>query len=336
MGKRRLRVITDLANLDGFETDEYVVEACQIEGDESFGGGARLFRQAFGYDIVLLNSSTRRLLALCAMMWLLPIYRWQLISLDIHLLEPVGWKRRIVALIVRILLRKVHLHILYFKDLLGYEKYYGVSHAVSRFVPFKVNSWEILPSRESLDSDGEYVFCGGRSLRDLKTFKAAMAKVPYPGLLLYQHDASFMETYGTAVDLSDLPSNIRPTCHDGNNDTWIDFIKRAKLIVIPALPNSIYAPGLSLYLLAMALRKCVIISEGPQTRGLLKDEAVIVPPSDPEALADAIRRSWEDDNFRRTTADAGRRYAELCAGESRMLHDIVRICGEVHRRDSPV
>ena len=63
MGKRRLRVITDLANLDGFETDEYVVEARQIEGDESFGGGARLFRQAFGYDIVLLNSSTRRLLA---------------------------------------------------------------------------------------------------------------------------------------------------------------------------------------------------------------------------------------------------------------------------------
>ena len=61
-----------------------------------------------------------------------------------------------------------------------------------------------------------------------------------------------------------------------------------------------------------------------------------MPPSDPDAVVDAIRRGGEDDNFRKTTADAGRRYAELCAGESRMLHDIVRICGEVHRRDSPV
>lgn len=333
MTQRRLRIITDLFNLDGFKTDKYVVEARHIPGDESFGGGVRLFFQAFGYDLVLLNSSTRRLLSLCAMMWLLPFHRWRLISLDIHLLEPVGWKRRAVAFIIRFLLRKVDLHILYFKDLEGYERYYGVSPAISRFVPFKVNSWEILPTRDVLASAGEYVFCGGRSLRDLKTYKEAMAKVPYPGLLLYQHDASFMATHGTAVDLNGLPSNVRAVRHDGNNDTWIDFIRHAKLVVIPALPNSIYAPGLSLYLLAMALRRCVIISEGPQTRGLLKDEAIIVPPSDPEALAEAIRRTWEDDNLRRTTADEGRRYAELCGGEARMLRDIVNICGELHSKN---
>jgi len=98
--------------------------------------------------------------------------------------------------------------------------------------------------------------------------------------------------------------------------------------VIPTFPNSIYAPGLSLYLLAMALRRCVIISEGPQTRGLLKDEAIIVPPGDPGALAQAIRRCWEDDNLRKSTADAGRRYAELCAGEARMISDIVNACGQ--------
>ena len=195
-------------------------------------------------------------------------------------------------------------------------------------MPFKVNSWEILPARDAFTSDGEYVFCGGRSLRDLKTFKDAMAQVPYPGLLLYQHDASFMAMHGTTVDLNGLPSNVRPECHDGNNDTWIDFIRRAKLIVIPTFPNSIYAPGLSLYLLAMALRRCVIISEGPQTRGLLKDEAIIVPPGDPGALAQAIRRCWEDDNLRKSTADAGRRYAELCAGEARMISDIVNACGQ--------
>lgn len=327
MTRHRLRIITDLANLDGVRTDKYVAEAHQIPEDESLGGGVRLFFAAFGHDLVLLNSGTRRLLSLCAMMWLLPFRRWRLISLDIHLLEPVGWKQRVRALIVRFLLRKVDLHILYFKDLEGYERYYGISPANSRFVPFKVNSWENLPKQDALMLDGDYVFCGGRSLRDLKTFKEAMAQIPYPGLLLYQHDASFMETYGTAVDLDGLPSNVRAVCHDGNNDTWIDFIRNAKLVVIPALPNSIYAPGLSLYLLAMALRRCVIISEGPQTRGLLKDEAIIVPPGDPNALAQAIRRSWVDNNLRESTADSGRRYAESCAGEARMLHDIVEICG---------
>src|SRR5262245_2175288 len=221
MSQRPLRIITNLSRLDGVRTDNYVAEARQIPEDESFAGGVRLFLMAFGYDIVLLNSSARRLLSLCAVMWLLPVHRWRLISLDIHLLEPVGWKQRVTALIKRFLLRKVDSHILYFHDLEGYQRYYGVSPAISRFVPFKVNSWESLPNRDALTSDGEYVFCGGRSLRDLKTFKNAMAQVPYPGLLLYQHDASFMAIHGTTVELNGLPSNVRPVCHDGNNDTWI-------------------------------------------------------------------------------------------------------------------
>jgi len=328
MSRRTLRIITNLRHLDGVRTDNGVVVARWIPEDESFRGGVRLFFEAFGHDLVLLNSSSRRLLSLCMVMWLLPFHRWRLISLDIHLLEPVGWKQRLVALIKRLLLRKVDLHILYFRDLEGYERYYAISPAISRFVPFKVNSWESLPDRDTSISEGEYVFCGGRSLRDLKTFKDAMAQVPYPGLLLYQNDASFMALHGTTVDLTGLPSNVRPQCHDGNNDTWIDFVRHAKLVVIPTFPNSIYAPGLSLYLLAMALRRCVIISEGPQTRGLLTDEAIIVPPGDPAALAQAIRRYWEDDNLRRSTADAGRRYAESCAGEARMLSDIANACSQ--------
>ena len=98
-------------------------------------------------------------------------------------------------------------------------------------------------------------------------------------------------------------------------------------MVIPAFANSIYAPGLSLYLLAMGLRRCVIISEGPQTRGLLDKEAIIVPPEDPEALARAIRKVWEDNTLRRKVAEAGRKYAEQCAGEERMLVDIANACG---------
>jgi hypothetical protein len=68
--------------------------------------------------------------------------------------------------------------------------------------------------------------------------------------------------------------------------------RRAKIVVVPLLPSTMYAPGLSLYLMAMAMKKCVIVTEGLATRGMLKDEAVIVAPKDPEALAVAAHRVY--------------------------------------------
>lgn len=329
MTRKTLRVLSGLPRLDGITTDEYTVQADYIREDDTFSNGMRLFSRAHGYGIVLMNSSTRGLLGLCLMRWLWPFHRWRLVSLDIHLNEPIGWKQRIATLLKRVLLKKVDLHILFFNDLSGYARWFGITRAKLKFVPFKVNSWETISNDETASGEGEYVFCGGRSLRDLETFKRAMAQVPFPGLLLYQQDASFMALHGTPVDLAGLPPNVRPERHDGNNDTWIDYIRRAKIVVIPTFANSIYAPGLSLYLLAMGLRRCVIISEGPQTRGLLDKEAVIVPPEDPGALARAIRKVWEDSDFRKQIADSGRTYAELCAGEERMLADIAIACGDL-------
>lgn len=327
MTKQKIRVLSGLPRFDGVSTDRYVIEADYIKEDDTFGNGVRLFFRASNYDLVLMNSSTRGLLGLCLMRWVWPFHRWRLVSLDIHLNEPVGWKQWLESLTKRFLLKRVDLHILFFNDFSGYDRCFGISSDNAKFVPFKVNSWEII-SRDGKIGDGEYVFCGGRSLRDLETFKRAMAQVPFPGLLLYQQDPSFMAQHGTPVDLSGLPLNVCPERHDGNNDTWIDYIRRAKIVVIPTFANSIYAPGLSLYLLAMGLHRCVIISEGPQTRGLLNDEAIIVPPEDPTSLAGAIRKAWEDDSFRSQVAAAGRKYAERCAGEDRMLVDIANTCGD--------
>ena len=329
MTKQTVRVLSGVPRFDGITTDWYAIEANYIREDDTFTNGVRLFSRARRYDIVLMNSSTRGLLGLCLMRWVWPFHRWRLVSLDIHLNEPIGWKQRIATLLKRVLLKKVDLHILFFNDLSGYERWFGITPAKSKFVPFKVNSWETISHDETANGEGEYVFCGGRSLRDLETFKRAMAQVPFPGLLLYQQDPSFMALHGTPVDLAGLSPNVRPERHDGNNDTWIEYIRRAKIVVIPTFANSIYAPGLSLYLLAMALRRCVIISEGPQTHGLLDKEAVIVPPEKPEILAQAIRMAWEDKAFRSQIADAGRKYAEQCAGEKRMLTDIANACGDL-------
>lgn len=328
MKRTKIRVLSGLPRFDGVSTDRYTIEADYIQEDDTFEKGMRLFFRASGYDLVLMNSSTRGLFGLCLMRWLWPFHHWRLVSLDIHLNAPIGWKQWLVCQVKRLLLKKVDLHILFFNDLSGYDRCFGISAANAKFVPFKVNSWEIISLEDKESGEGEYVFCGGRSLRDLETYKLAMAQVPFPGLLLYQQDPSFMAQHGTPVDLTGLPPNVRPERHDGNNDTWIDYIRRAKIVVIPTFANSIYAPGLSLYLLAMGLRRCVIISEGPQTRGLLSEEAIIVPPEDRTALAQAIRKVWEDSAFRKQVAEAGRKYAEMCAGEKRMLLDIASVCGD--------
>lgn len=333
MKKSKIRVLSGLPRFHGVSTDRYTIEADYIQEDDTFENGVRLFFRASGYDLVLMNSSTRGLFGLCLMRWLWPFHHWRLVSLDIHLNEPVGWKQWLVSQVKRLLLKKVDLHILFFNDFSGYDRCFGISTANAKFVPFKVNSWEIISLEDKTSSHGEYVFCGGRSLRDLETYKRAMAQVPFPGLLLYQQDPSFMAQHGTLVDLTGLPPNVRPERHDGNNDTWVDYIRRAKVVVIPTFANSIYAPGLSLYLLAMGLSRCVIISEGPQTRGLLKDEAIIVPPENHSILAQEIRNVWENDDLRFQIAEAGRRYAEKCAGEERMLADIANKCGEFLIKD---
>lgn len=328
MTRRTLRVLSELPRFHGITTDRYAVQADYLLNEDSFTNGMKLLFKVPEYDVILMNSSTRGLLGLCLARWLWPFQRCRLVSLDIHLNEPIGWKQRVVSQLKRFLLKKVDLHVLFFNDFSGYERCFGITSAKAKFVPFKVNSWDIVSHDGSTEREGEYVFCGGRSLRDLETFKRAMKQVPFPGLLLYQQDPTFMALHGTPVDLAGLPQNVRPERHNGDNDTWIDYIRRAKIVVIPTFANSIYAPGLSLYLLAMGLRRCVIISEGPQTRGLLDKEAIIVPAEDPDALARAIRKAWEDDAFRKQVADAGRKYAERCAGEERMLIDIANACGD--------
>jgi glycosyltransferase involved in cell wall biosynthesis len=152
-----------------------------------------------------------------------------------------------------------------------------------------------------------------------------MKQVDYPGFLLYE-DASVMKGAGSSFDLRDVPSNVSIQKNVGEK-SWLEYITRAKIVVIPLLPRSGYAPGLSLCLMAMAMGKCVIITEGLSTRGLITDQAIIVPPEDPTALAEAIRRAWNDHELRKRFAVAGQRYAMGLGGESRLLRDILNICG---------
>jgi len=324
-GPLTLRILSDLPRLDGVTTKAFLAKMESIGTKDTFWEGAKLFFRAPQHDLILLNSNTRRMLALCVLKWIFPFLKCRLVVVDVHLTKPSTWFQWAASLAKRLALRKVDHFIHYFPDFSKYDTYYGIGNR-SSYVPFKVNYWESISSLDGFSSDGEYIFTAGRSFRDIPTYVEAMRKVPYPGMFLWE-EQSVMKEFGAGLGWGDLPKNLHVQPHDGNK-SWIDYIRKAKLVVVPVLTDALYAPGLSLYPMAMALKKCVIITEGASTVGILKgNEAIIVPPNDPLSMANAIKTAWEDDELRERIASAGRRYAQTLQGELRLLSDLVDTCG---------
>lgn len=325
--RKSIRLLSNLRRLHGVQTEQFEAVNQFAGGNETFWGGLMLFMRSWGRDLVVLSGGTWAVVGVCFMKWLLPFNRCKVVAVDFILSRPQGWKQTVVVRLKGLLLRKVDRFILHFKDTSEYERIYGIPPAKCVFVPFKVNYWEKMLQEDRSFQTEEYVFTAGRSYRDFPTFIEAMRRVDYPGLLLYE-EAALLKRSATDVDLSNLPANLAAAKNEGEQ-SWVDYIRRAKIVVVPLLPSTMYAPGLSLYLMAMAMNKCVIVTEGLATRGMLTDEAVIVAPKDPGAMAAAIASVWNDDALRHKTAAAGRRYAERCGGESRLLADIVRVCGDL-------
>jgi glycosyltransferase involved in cell wall biosynthesis len=327
IGRKTIRIISNLARLDSLKNDQYQAVNTFIENGPTLWNGVRLFFKAFRHDAVVVCSQTRLLLVFCALQWLIPLQRCKVIGVDYILPEPRGLKQRLVARLKGMFLRKVDVFILHFVDTSGYERHYGIPSARCVFVPFKVNYMDSMLPADQLSSEGEYVFTAGRTFRDIPTFLSAMRQVGYPGFLLYE-DTDLMKEAGTDLDLRHVPANLKIEKNVGEK-SWLEYIAQAKIVVVPLLPRTGYAPGLSLYLMAMAMRKCVIITEGLSTRGILTNQAIIIPPEDPIALAEAIHRVWKDADFREKVAAAGQRYARGLAGETRLLGDILNICGRL-------
>ncbi|HYT92187.1 MAG TPA: glycosyltransferase [Gemmataceae bacterium] len=328
--ERPLRVLSNIPELDHLAPGDKIVHRYLGASNRALSA-FRIFFISFRYDVLLLDGGEPYLWLLCLLRWLLPFSGCRFVSVDIMFVKPVTWKQRLAARLQRVLLKRVDHFIHYFKDLDGYNRYFGITPERSTYVPFKVNSWEGIPPANELSADGDYIITGGRSLRDLDTFLAAMRLLTYPAVLLY-HDRALMEQNGTPLSLDDLPANVRPVEDDGSMASWLERMRGAKLIVLTTLPSSIRAIGVSSYLVAMALKKCVVMTDGPATHGILSDEAILVPPADPVALADAIRRAWEDSSLRERTAEAGRRYAEALGGSDRLLADVLAVCERVARK----
>jgi glycosyltransferase involved in cell wall biosynthesis len=314
-----------------FSKERFVLSVETFSPNNNVLDALKVFWRTAKAHILILNVAEPLLLRLCLFRYLFPWNRCLFISVDILLKRPVTLAERVKCRIQRILLRKVDAFILYFRDISRYSKYYGLRREKCIYVPFKVNQLEniqtFLAEKNQVGdvSDGDCVMAIGRTLRDLNTFISAMEQTGVPGVILRQSH-SVMAEHGSLVPNRDLPKNVREEIHDGNQASFIRHIARAKVVVIPRYRWDLKSTGISNYLMAMAMGKCVIVSHGPGTTDLLEhDEAILVPPEDPEALAEAIKEVWRDTAFRKRIAKNGQEYAFSLKDEGRLLDDILNV-----------
>jgi len=316
---RRIRV---LCNADWFHT----VADRSVEPRRLSGHGVlatlRAFWRGRDCDAVVFDNAVRQLLLFCLLRRLLPIGRWKLVSVDPLFSRPHGFRARLRARARRWLLGAADLFILYFRDTAELARLYGITADRVRYVPFKVNQYPQAVAAAVRD-EGFILTCG-RSHRDYATFCKAMEGLPYKACIVATLDA--LPEHGTTADFRALcPPNVAVADHDGSDDSWLDWIAGSTFVVLPISTDALTCAGISACLLAMALGKCVIITESPATRGVLEDGQVItVPSADVDALRAAIVAASEDASYRARIAAAGQRYARALGDHDRLAQDIVR------------
>lgn len=312
-----MRIITNIPDFP----KEWVSSSSVRGTTRTYSTAWEFFLQSKDCDAILINCEPRLIYELTFLFLLFPLRRKPLIAMDLVLRRPTTLAGKMTRPFKRALFRRVDHFIHYFRELDGYERYFGIAPTRSSYVPFKsgiLKTYSFTPNAE-----GEYVLCLGWSERDYNTFIKAMSSLPYPGAMP-RPNFSLLKQNGSrfTIAVTKLPGNIRLLDNDGSIGRAIQLISNARVVALPIKSGRISSSGISTYLMAMAMGKCVVITEGPGASDVLTNEALLVPAEDSGALASVIRKAWEDTKLRERTAAAGQKYAENC-GTTAELYDRV-------------
>lgn len=312
-----------------------------VSGETIFAESFKEFLRNISNSSLIVVNGAEATLRLCALFTLVPALRRPLIAVDVVLRRPENAKELLRSWIVRFLLKRVDYFVHYFRDLSGYAKYFDITPERSGYVPFKPNLRYRVEAGPN--PDGEYVLCIGQSMRDYETFFEAVATLPIPAAIptpdlaeLRRHRSRFTR------NLSAVPGNVRILPDDKSQESLLRILCGARIVVLPILTTSLCASGIGLYLNSMLLGKCVVISRGPGASDVLANQAVLIDPEDASALAQAMRRVWEDDTLRKQTAAAGYQYALSLGGEPELCERVLEkavdwyIQSKLHRESTLV
>ena len=323
---RRLRIHSNINKFESATAPDVVVDHARLGPATDFRSLLREFRAARDADVLLVNNNAGKLMRMCLLSFLFG-RRCYFVALDIVLGAPRTFRARVLARLRRLLLRQVDHFIVYQHDLTGYDRHYGVSPRRASTIPFKVNLWDSLQRGDHSTRDDGYLLFAGRTYRDVDTFVRACELSGVPAVMV-RHSPDLARVHGTHIpDDRALPPNLHDVVDDAEErDGWLDFVRRCRGIVLPLQPGLINAAGISTLFDAMALGKPVIISRSPATEGIVTDrEVALVPQGDARALADAMLRVYNDEDYRRSLVANGRRLAASLQGEARLNRDILNV-----------
>jgi glycosyltransferase involved in cell wall biosynthesis len=315
----RIRILTNMTRLsnlrhEGMEFDFH------YHTSRGLTAALAAFVRSFRHDYILINGTVNQGLVLAMFKVLVPFHRARIVLLDILLSTPTGIRGRAKAWLIGRLLRRIHRIMLYYNNTSGLQQHYAIPADRFLYVRFKINQREKIA--EITPRDGGYVFCGGKTRRDFATLFAAVEGLDFP-VKVVTTDNSDIARHGSFVDEREAPPNVEVVRLDGSPEPFISCMASARLVVIPITPE-ICGAGISVYVQAMALRKCVIISAGPAAEDVLTSgQAIIVPPSDPAALRHAIERAYSDPAYRAQFERNGYEWAMTLGGEEQLYESIL-------------
>ena len=197
-------------------------------------------------------------------------------------MQTNGLSRKIKRALMRFALRKVS-RVIVFSN--GERELY--SHAfrlpVERivFVPFHSNI-----QQPRLTPLGAYGFSAGRSLRDYKTFFAAVETLDFPFVVVADR---------ASVEHLRKPGNVELHC-DVPRARYLELLEGARFVVVP-LQADYRSSGQVVVLEAASLGKPVVASDVVGVRDYVSNgvDGLLVPPGNPESLRAAIQTLIGDD-----------------------------------------
>ena len=280
----------------------------------------RIIRRSFSCDYIFWDTLDRDFLMLALLKRLVPFYRPRLVLLNLLVMAPVSRAQHAKFRLMAWLLRGTHKIVQYHRDTRALQEHLRLPAHRFDYLPFKINQRELV--ERTVPTDGGYIFCGGKTRRDFDTFIAAVSALPYPVKIVTTSNDDIAE-HGSYLADRPLPPHIEIVRVDGSAGPFIELLAGARLVVQPIKPD-ICGVGIGVYILAMALQKCVVMTAGPTTnQDLTEDQAMIVPPQDAAALREAIRSAYTDDTLRLRLAANGHKLATEMGGEDRLFARIV-------------
>ena len=174
---------------------------------------------------------------------------------------------------------------------------------------------------------------GAKAASYVDTFVEAIRVSGLPGLLLIPGESQ-VEVKRADWLRQGRPPNLRVEFHtDGEEATYLGYFENARIVCLPRFKWDIASSGISGYLCAMGLGRCVAISRGPGAEDVLgeSEAAAFFDPGNSEELARVLETLWNQPDLRQRIAANGAKYAAALQGEERLLRDILKALPRSHR-----